>query len=208
MGRRRRVVKQQRGQTRIHHRKKTVSSGRRHKFFKRGGTIFNTYTSHRTGTYDPETSRYIPALQQINSDKKKTEAIAAADQAAIAEKEAAILNYPDVDVFVQKIKTTFVGQFLGDTVTFGIQKLPQKTFEYREVQSGERQNPVIRTINNKTVKFYVSFNGCNVNIYVDGTLYGRVQIITSNRTVIDTETLCSNKLANAIILDLKYDPPS
>jgi hypothetical protein len=30
-------VKQQRGQTRIHHRKGTVSSGRRHKFFKRGG---------------------------------------------------------------------------------------------------------------------------------------------------------------------------
>ncbi len=35
--RRRRVVKQQRGQTRIHYRKGTVSSGRRHKFFKRGG---------------------------------------------------------------------------------------------------------------------------------------------------------------------------
>lgn len=36
-GRRRRVVKQ-RGQTRnYHHRKGTVSSGRRHKFFKRGG---------------------------------------------------------------------------------------------------------------------------------------------------------------------------
>ena len=35
--RRRRVVKQQRGQTRIHYRKGTVSSGRRHRFFKRGG---------------------------------------------------------------------------------------------------------------------------------------------------------------------------
>lgn len=37
-GRHRRVVKQQRGKTHnYHHRKGTVSSGRRHKFFKRGG---------------------------------------------------------------------------------------------------------------------------------------------------------------------------
>ena len=48
MGRRRRVVKQQRGKTHnYHHRKGTVSSGRRHKFFKRGGAsiddIINTF---------------------------------------------------------------------------------------------------------------------------------------------------------------------
>lgn len=194
--RRRRVVKQQRGQTRIYHRKGTVSSGRRHKFFKRGGQF---------GRYHNSTlninSVYVAPLSQNEIDTREKAEAAAAAQAEKVSQEAAKLNYPEVDAFVQNIKkTTFVTQYLGDTVQFSILKLPQKRFSYDDVKDKEKQFPV----NINGAMFYVSFNGCNVNIYVDGTLYGRVQIITSNGTDIDTENVCSNQLANAIILDLKY----
>jgi hypothetical protein len=204
----------QRGQTRnYHNRKGTVSSGRRHKFFKRGGEpfpntqIFDTQTSRQFGTYD--NGRYIQSLSQNRYDQiQKTQAAAAA-QAEKDSQEAAILNYPEVDQFVQNIKTTrFVTGYLGDNVKFSILKLPQKRFSYSDVQNVKNQNSVFTTINNKTVNFYVSFNGCNVNIYVDGTLYGRVQIITSNESVIDTETVCNNQLANAIKTDLLFSTQS
>jgi len=198
-------VKQQRGQTRFHHRKGTVTSGRRHKFFKRGGEpspntrIFDTQTSRKFGTYDNGT--YLQSLSQIRDDQIQKAQDAAAAQAKQLEEKAAILNYPEVDQFVQNIKTSrFVTGYLGDNVKFSILKLPQKRFSYSDVKDNKKQIPV----NINGAMFYVSFNGCNVNIYVDGTLYGRVQIITSNERVIDTETVCSNQLANAIILDLKY----
>jgi hypothetical protein len=208
-GRRRRVIKQQRVQTRIHHRKETVSSGRRHKFFKRGGEpfpntrIFDTETSRQFGTYagnKGNNSIYLQTLQQNQKDRIDRDN-AGADQAArYAAQEAAILNYPEVDQFVQKIKTIFVSrQFFGDTVTFGIQKLPQKTFEYREVQNGNSQVPVTIKLDHKTVKFYISHSGRNFYIYVDDTLYGQLQIILNgNHTTDSFEPLT----INAIKIDL------
>jgi hypothetical protein len=197
--RRRRHVKQ-RVQTRFHHRKGTVSSGQRHKFFKRGGQPFTTPVSRQFGTY-AEDSIYVQPWKQNQEVRIKRENDAADQAARDAAKEAAKLNYPEVDAFVQKIKTRFVSQFLGDTVTFGIQKLPQKTFDSMHVQNGNAQSPVIKTINNKTVKFYISHNGCNFYIYVDNTLYGQLQITTQKGDVINTEAICSNELLKQIKLD-------
>ena len=192
--RRRRHVKQ-RVQTRFHHRKGTVSSGRRHKFFKRGGQPFTTPVSRQFGTY-AEDSIYVQPWKQNQEVRIKRENDAADQAARDAAKEAAKLNYPEVDAFVKKIKTRFVSnQFSGDTVTFGIQKLPQKTFEDREVQDGNRQVPVTITLDHKTVKFYISHSGRNFYIYVDDTLYGQLQIILNgNHTTDSFEPLTINAI--------------
>jgi hypothetical protein len=209
-GRRKRHVKQQRVQTRINHRKGTVSSGRRHKFFKRGGeprggepfvnnqrtTLFNTDTSRTLGTYDGKGLR-IPSWSQINIDKEEAAAKAAAEAAKPIEQ-----NYPDVDAFVNKINAVYVSGFFGSECNLTIQKLPQISFSDRSVQNGEKKSHVIKTINQKTVEFYITFNGCNIDIYVDGTRYGRVVPVTANNVVIDTERMCSPLLRNAIELDL------
>ena len=184
-----------------------MSSGRRHKFFKRGGeplsnNPFTTQVSRQFGTYAGKDSIYVQPWKQ-NQEVRINRENAAADQAARdAAQDAAILNYPEVDAFVQKIKTRFVSnQFLGDTVTFGIQKLPQKTFEDREVQHGNRQVPVTITLDHKTVKFYISHSGRNFYIYVDDTLYGQLQIILNgNHTTDSFEPLT----INAIKTDLLY----
>jgi hypothetical protein len=88
------------------------------------------------------------------------------------------------------------------SVNFSILKLPQKTFHSMHVQNGDSQHPVIKTINNKTVKFYISYNGCNFYIYVDNTLYGQLQITTQEGDVINTEAICSNELLKQIKSDL------
>lgn len=209
-GRRKRHVKH-RVQTRINHRKGTVSSGRRHKFFKRGGeprggepfvnnprtTLFNTDTSRTLGIYDGKGLR-IPSLSQINIDKEEAAKTAAAKAAAEAAKPIE-QNYPDVDAFVNKINAVYVSVFFGSTCKLTIQKLPQISFSDRSVQGGA---PVIKTINNKTVKFYISYNGCNFYIYVDNTLYGQLQITTQKGDVINTEAICSNELLKQIKSDL------
>jgi hypothetical protein len=196
-GRRKRHVKY-RVQTRINHRKGTVSSARRHKFFKRGGQPqYSSYnTVIRYGRYGTG-GVYSPSLLQIRSDQKE-----AADQAAIAAQETDKLDYPDVDVFVQNVKTINVTRIMEISVNFSILKLPQKTFDSTHVQNRDSQHPVIKTINNKTVKFYISYNGCNFYIYVDNTLYGQLQITTQKGDVINTEAICSNELLKQIKLDL------
>jgi hypothetical protein len=188
-GRSRRHVKH-RVQTRINHRKGTVSSGRRHKFFKRGGQ-FGTY---RDG--NSTNSVHTASLSQINIDKEEAAAKAAAKAAAEAAKPIE-QNYPDVDAFVNKINAVNVSGFFDSECNLTIQKLPQISFSDSSVQGGEKQSPVIKTINQKTVKFYITFNGCNIDIYVDGTRYGRVVPVTGNN-VIDTESMCSTHLINAI----------
>jgi len=200
-GRRKRHVKY-RVQTRIHHRKGTVSSGRRHKFFKRGGkTPFDTKTSIQFGTYYNGT--YVASGSQNIADRKEREMAKAAAEAAAAAQEAAKIDYPDVDAFVNKINAVNVNVsgFFESKYNLTIQKLPQISFSDRSVQDGEKQSPVIKTINQKTVKFYITFNGCNIDIYVDGTRYGRVVPVEGNN-VIDTGSMCSTHLINAIKLDL------
>jgi hypothetical protein len=174
-----------------------VSSGRRHKFFKRGGEPqHSSNTVIQYGRYGTG-GVYSPSLLQIQSDQKE-----AADQAAIAAQETDKLDYPDVDVFVQNVKTNNVTRIMEISVNFSILKLPQKTFDFMHVQNGNAQSPVITTINNKTVKFYISYNGCNFYIYVDNTLYGQLQITTQKGDVIDTEAICSNELLKQIKTDL------
>jgi hypothetical protein len=189
-----------------------VSSGRRRHFFKRGGeprggepfvnnqrtTLFNTDTSRTLGTYDGKGLR-IPSWSQINIDKE--EAKTAAAKAAAEATKPIEQNYPDVDEFVNNINAVNVSGFFESKCNLTIQKLPQISFSDSSVQGGEKQPPVIETINQKTVKFYITFNGCNIDIYVDGTRYGRVVPVTGNN-VIDTEDMCSPLLINAIKLDL------
>lgn len=198
-GRRKRHVKH-RVKTRINHRKGTVSSGRRHKFFKRGGQPkHSSYTTViKYGSYGPG-GVYSPSLLQIQSDQKEREMAKAAAEAEAA--KPIEQNYPDVDAFVNKINAVNVSRFFESECNLTIQKLPQISFSDSSVQGGEKQSPVIKTINQKTVKFYITFNGCNIDIYVDGTRYRRVVPVTGN-DVIDTEDKCSPLLINAIKLDL------
>lgn len=206
-GRRKRHVKH-RVQTRINHRKGTVSSGRRHKFFKRGGqNPFGTATSRQYGTY--YNGAYVASGSQNIADQKEREMAKAAAEAAAAAQEAAKIDYPDVLDFVQKTNAMFTSTYIDDrNAKLTIQKLKQENFSYMNVQNGNAQSPVIKTINNKTVKFYISHNGCNFYIYVDNTLYGRVQIITTDGSVIDTESICNGKLVDAIRTDLLFKASS
>jgi hypothetical protein len=197
-GRRKRHVKH-RVQTRINHRKGTVSSGRRHKFLKRGGTtpFDRGDTTSKFGTYD--NGSRIPSLSQINIDKEEEAKTAAAKAAAEAAKPIE-QNYPDVDEFVNKINAVYVSGFFESKCNLTIQKLPQIRFSNSHVKSGNRP-VVIKTINEKPVNFYISFDGCNIDIYIDEIRYGRVVPI-KDTSVIDTEKMCSTPLMNAITLDL------
>jgi hypothetical protein len=194
-GRRKRHVKY-RVQTRIHHRKGTVSSGRRHKFFKRGGepSSYGRYLNNNHSL-----SIRAASLEQINRDIEE-KALLLKNTGKV--QQPIELSYPDVDAFVTKINAVYVSGFFGSKCNLTIQKLPQISFSDRSVQGGEKQHPVIQTINNKTVKFYISYNGCNFYIYVNNTLYGQLQITTQKGDVINTEAICSNELLNLIKLHL------
>jgi hypothetical protein len=65
------------------------------------------------------------------------------------------------------------------------------------------QNPVSIRINEMTVEFFINNDGCNVDIYVGETRYGRVRIKLQD-TVMHTN-ICTpyySTLANSIIRDL------
>jgi hypothetical protein len=170
-----------------------VSSRRRDYFFKRGGN----------GTYKDSIdtrSVLVASWQQINKDRDD----AAAAQAKKDAEKAQELSYPDVDNFVSMIKTTNVSEIMDTPVKFSILKLPQKIFDTYDVKDKNKQSPVTRKIDGKTVEFYISHSGCNFYIYVDNTLYGQLQITAPNGIVIATDTIC--RLVPQIKSDLIASP--
>lgn len=204
--RRRRVIKQQRVQTRIHHRKKTVNSGRRHKFFKRGGQIqiqnkiFNTETTRKFGGYG-NNSIFVPSLEQINRDQIDSKNDAAENAARDAARKAEEIGYPDVDQFVSNANTTNVSTVVEfENIKFIVKKTPKQLFYERNV------NPNLSTtkrINGITVAFYVASDNNTVDIYVDGTKYGYVMIKINNEEYDSSYSGIYNILvSSAIIKDL------
>jgi len=194
--RRRRHVKQ-RVQTRIHHRKRTVSSGRRHKFFKRGGE-----PSSDGKYYNSKYSSSVRAasLGQINRDIEEKALLKNTDAVQPTE-----ITYPDVDDFVQNIINTNVSHVLSDigNIQLTVKKLPQKRLDMSDVKDKERQNPVTIKINETVVvKFYVNYDGNTVVIYVNDMMYGYIMIKING-----TEYESSNRgIYNPIVSDaIKQD---
>lgn len=196
-GRRKRHVKQQRVQTRINHRKGAVSTGRRHKFFKRGGQ-FGTY---RDG--NSTNSVRTASLSQINTDlqQKKAEYEKLAVQKA--KQELAQINYRAVVDFVEKI----VPKNTSSIIDFGNIRLTVKELDKKDFYIGDvkiDQTSVTIKINDVTVKFYINYDGNTVVIYVDDMLYGYVMIkINGTNYESDNRGIYNPSVSIAIIQDLK-----
>ena len=165
-GRHRRVVKQQRGKTHnYHHRKGTVSSGRRHKFFKRGGQ----FTSYRTGysSIDRSTAPTYKKLTNIwDADKPFNPDKPVDDTISI------------IKLFVEGITPVNVKQILdglGFTdipVSLTVKETDKIPFSINHVNDRDKQVPV----NRNGAMFYIDFAGNTVVIYVDGVRYGYVMV--------------------------------
>ena len=147
----------------------------------------------------------MSTFQQNQDDRQKREKDAADDQARIDAQKAATLDYPDVDKFVEGINPTNTNiRMETNLLKFSILKLPQKIFESSDVQNGNKQIPVTKNIDGKTVTFYISYSGCDFYIYVNNTLYGQLQITAPNGIVIATDIICM--LVPQIKLDLIASP--
>jgi hypothetical protein len=179
-----------------------VSSRRRDYFFKRGGN--GTY---KDGTYKDginTRSVLVASWQQNQDDRIQGEKDAAAKEKRDAAQKAATLDYPDVDKFVEGIKPTNTNITMETNLKFSILKLPQKIFDTYDVKDKDKQIPVTKNIDGKTVTFYISYSGCDFYIYVNNTLYGQLQITAPNGIVITTDTIC--RLVPQIKSDLIASP--
>ena len=156
-GRHRRVVKQQRGKTHnYHHRKGTVSSGRRHKFFKRGGQ----FTSYRTGysSIDRSTAPTYKKLTNIwDADKPFNPDKPVDDTLSII--KLFVEGITPVNVPVNRNGAMFYIDFAGNTVViyvdgvrYGYVMVKLNGIEYDESNRGIYNIGVSRAIKQDLIK--------------------------------------------------------
>ncbi len=199
-GRHRRVVKQQRGKTHnYHHRKGTVSSGRRHKFFKRGGQ----FTSYRTGYSSIDSSITAPTYKELtniwDADKPFNPDKPVDDTISI------------IKLFVEGVKPINVENLLKSyeidvtQVSLTVKEKDKIPFSINHVNDRDKQVPV----NRNGAMFYIDFAGNTVVIYVDGVRYGYVMVKLNGIEYDESNRGIYNiGVSRAIILDLILSRPS
>lgn len=214
-GRRKRHVKH-RVQTRINHRKGTVSSGRRHKFFKRGGqpqlsgvqnTLSGSVRNTLSGSVQNTKLRgilYVPTFNELPNGSNST------TSNTLSQPFDDIL--PKITNFVEGIDPNNVRQilvqegFIDIPVRLTVIKADNCYKNKFNIKDFGIQKPVSIRINEMTVEFFINNDGCNVDIYVGETRYGRVRIkvndIVMNTDICNPRDITLVLRSNAIIRDL------